>query len=90
VLPTLLNIPLHRLLEYAKQKHDVKEIHTLKLSTLTGGYVAANVYRLDLEFPNAENLTTVSFVQKHTYSYEVHVMKLLAAQLNHEALPFYE
>jgi aminoglycoside phosphotransferase (APT) family kinase protein len=87
VLPTLLNIPLHHLLEYAKQKHHVNEIRTLKLSPLTGGYVAANVYRLDLEFSNAEDVTMVSFVQKHTYSYEVHVMKLLAEQLKNEAIP---
>src|SRR5689334_21918184 len=87
VLPTLLNIPLHHLLAYAQQQHDVNEIRTLKLSTLTGGYVAANVYRLDLEFSSAEDVTTVSFVQKHTYSYEVQVMKLLTEQLKNEAIP---
>jgi hypothetical protein len=48
-------------------------LRTLNISALSGGYVAAGVYRLDLQFDDA----TYSFVQKHTNVSEIRAMKLL-------------
>jgi thiamine kinase-like enzyme len=79
----LLNIPLQRLLEYTNPKQVAGEIRALKVSTLTGGYVAAGVYRLDVEFSNG----TSSFVQKQTYANEIHVMNLLTKHIVSENIP---
>ena len=54
------------------------EIRTIGVSRLEGGYVAAGVYRLDLEvrLPD-DRLETISVVQKHTTAGEIGVMRAL-------------
>ena len=74
-VPVYLSIPVQQLIEYThKNDPDYGALRMLTISSLAGGYVAANVYRLDLQFDSAK---TISFVQKHTSDNETRLMKLL-------------
>lgn len=63
-------------------------LQTLKVSELKGGYAAASVYRIDLEFRSADGgLETISMVQKYTHEGEVRVMQALNGLPSAAALP---
>jgi hypothetical protein len=85
--PSLLHIPFQRLVQLAT-KADQAETPILEISPLTGGYVAASVYRLDLRFRSPDShFENTSFVQKYTHAREVQVMQQFASHFNLEALP---
>jgi aminoglycoside phosphotransferase (APT) family kinase protein len=74
-VPLKISIPIAQLVDYVRQTHRAAgTLQSLNVAALSGGYVAAGVYRLDLQFDEA----TYAFVQKHTTLSEVRTMRLLS------------
>ena len=74
-----ITLNLRRLEEYARGvRGRPGELHTLRVSKLKGGYAAARVYRVDLEYRSTEGGSeTIPVVQKYAGESEVHTMQAL-------------
>lgn len=82
-----LDIPLDLLTVYAHRQLGITgSPDRINVEPLTGGYVAAGVYRLELSF-NYPQPRLCAFVQKYTKPAEVGVMQVLHERVQSEAVP---
>ena len=84
-----ITLNLHRLEEYARGVcRRPGELCTLRVSRLKGGYAAASVYRVDLEYRSTDgDSEVISVVQKYAGDSEVHTMQALREVPAAEAVP---
>ena len=86
-MPITLN--LQRLEEYGRGVlGHPGELHTLRVSELKGGYAAASVYRVDLEYRSTDgDAEAAAVVQKYARESEVRTMEALREVPVAEAVP---